>query len=132
MWKFWIFMELEPYSYYLVITDPLDMSHVKYKWAYLNQYSPMKRYQSIYVKTKYILYNMGERYWVNSSYLWSFSHVSNIWYHQYTESESWEMKIGVDGPILTQKKTLKALWDNNIHTLQDGRKCYGTSSYLWS
>ena len=30
------------------------------------------------------------------------------------------MKIGVDGPILSQNKTSKALWDNDIHALQYG------------
>ena len=38
--------------------------------------------------------------------------------HQDTESESWEMEIGVDGTILTQTNTSKALWDINIHSLQ--------------
>ena len=41
-----------------------------------------------------------------------------FWDHQDTESESWDIKIGVAGTLLTQKKTSKALWDNNIHTLQ--------------
>ena len=47
-----------------------------------------------------------------------------FWYHQDTESEYWEMKIGEAGLILTQKKILKALWDNYIYTIQDGRKIF--------
>ena len=39
--------------------------------------------------------------------------------HQDTAFESGEMEIGVAGPILTQKIP-KALWDNDIHTLQYG------------
>ena len=29
LWQFFIFMELEPFSYYLVITQTLNLSHVK-------------------------------------------------------------------------------------------------------
>ena len=58
----------------------------------------------------------------NSSYLWSYRRVPTIWEHQDTESESWEMKIGVAGPILTHRKTSKALWEIGIHTLQDESK----------
>ena len=39
--------------------------------------------------------------------------------HQDNEFESREMEIGVAGPIFTHANT-KALWDNNIHTKQDG------------
>ena len=34
------------------------------------------------------------------------------------------MKIGVAGPILTQKKTSKDLWENYIYTLQYARKIF--------
>ena len=37
------------------------------------------------------------------------------------ESESCKMETGVDGPIFTQKRIYKALWDNGIHTLKDRR-----------
>ena len=40
--------------------------------------------------------------------------------HPDTESESWDMEIGVAGPILPKKYISKALWYNNIHTPQDG------------
>ena len=40
--------------------------------------------------------------------------------HQDTESKSQEMEIGASQPILTQKKTSKTLWGNNIHTLKYG------------
>ena len=42
LWQFFIFVELEPFFYYFVITKTLNMSHVKFILAYLNQYSPMK------------------------------------------------------------------------------------------
>ena len=45
-----------------------------------------------------------------------------FWYHQDTESEYWEMKIGEAGLILTQKKIPKAIRDKNIHTIQYGWK----------
>ena len=41
---------------------------------------------------------------------------------QDTESESWEMEIGVDVPIVTHTKSSKALWDKYVHTLQNGWK----------
>ena len=37
---FFIFMELEQFSYYFVTTKTPNMSHVKYKWVYLNPYQP--------------------------------------------------------------------------------------------
>ena len=39
-----------------------------------------------------------------------------------TESELCEIIIGVAGPIFTHKNIPKALWDNDIHNLQYGRK----------
>ena len=38
-----------------------------------------------------------------------------------TESESCKMETGVYGPIFNQKRIYKALWDNDIHTIKDGR-----------
>ena len=32
------------------------------------------------------------------------------------------MEIGVARPIFTQENISKDLWDNDIHTLQDGRE----------
>ena len=40
--------------------------------------------------------------------------------HQETEYESWDMESGVSWPILIQKNP-EALWNNDIHTLQDRR-----------
>ena len=39
--------------------------------------------------------------------------------HQDTESEQPEIEIGVAGPIFAQKKISKALYKNDIHTMQD-------------
>ena len=49
----------------------LNLSNVKYIWAYINQYSPIKRYQTLYETMVYILLKMGKTYCGNSSYLWS-------------------------------------------------------------
>ena len=35
----------------------------------------------------------------------AWSMLLSFWDNQDTESETWEMKIGVAGPVLTQKKT---------------------------
>ena len=42
--------------------------------------------------------------------------------HQDTDSESCEIKMSISEPIFTHKKISKALWDNSIHTILDGRK----------
>ena len=57
------FWELEPFSYYFVFTKTLNLSNVKYIFAYIHQYSPIKIYQNIYGTTIYILYKMGEKLW---------------------------------------------------------------------
>ena len=49
----------------------LNLSNVKLKWAYINQYSPIKIYQRLYGTMVYILLKMSEKYCGNSSYLWS-------------------------------------------------------------
>ena len=45
--------------------------------------------------------------------------------HQDTESESFEIEISISQPIFIQKKTEKALWENDIHNLQYGEKYCG-------
>ena len=42
LWWFFIFMDLEPFFYYFVITKTPNMRHVKYILAYINQYLPIK------------------------------------------------------------------------------------------
>ena len=46
--------------YYFEITKTLNVCHMKQKWVYLKQYSPIKIYQRLYGITIPILYNMGE------------------------------------------------------------------------
>ena len=53
-------------------------------------------------------------------------------YHQGTESEWSEIEMRISKPILVHKNKSKALWDNNINNLQDGRKNCVSSLYLWS
>ena len=71
IWQLFIFMELEPFIYYFVITQTQNMSDVKYKLAHLNQYPPIIKYQNLYRTKISILYNMEETYCGNSSYLLS-------------------------------------------------------------
>ena len=42
--------------------------------------------------------------------------------HTYTESESQEIEMSISQPIFTHKNISKAIWDNAINTVQDGRK----------
>ena len=77
-WQSFIFMELESFFNYFVITKTLNMSHVKYKQAYISQDSKITRYQTLYGRTISILYKTGEKYCGSSSYLWRFSHFSTI------------------------------------------------------
>ena len=60
LWQFFMFMELEPFSYYFISTKTLNLSHVKQKYAHLNQYSPIKMYQRLYGTTISKIYKMGE------------------------------------------------------------------------
>ena len=41
--QFFIFMELEPFSYYFVITKILNLSHVNKEMVWLKQHSPIKK-----------------------------------------------------------------------------------------
>ena len=71
-WKiFWyllIFLDLEPFSSYFVITKTMNLSNAKYNFVYLDLYSQIKN-QRFYVTMISILYNMGGKYCGNSSYL---------------------------------------------------------------
>ena len=78
LWSFFIFMELKPFFYSSVITKTLNLSNVKYKWAYFNQYSTISTNKRIYGTMISILYKMGEMYCVNFSYLWTQSYFSTI------------------------------------------------------
>ena len=42
--------------------------------------------------------------------------------HTDTESESREIQMSISQPIFTNTNISKALWDNDINTVQDGRK----------
>ena len=42
MWQLFIVMDIEPFLYYFVITRTPNLSNVRYKCAYLNQYLPSK------------------------------------------------------------------------------------------
>ena len=88
--QFFIFMELDPFYYYFVITNTLNLSNVKYKWAYTNQYLPIKIYQRVYGTMISILQNMGETKCGNYSYLWRKSHFPNIlWSHRHWIWVTW-------------------------------------------
>ena len=53
-------MEIEPFVYYFVFTNTLDLSNNKWNLAQLDQYPPIKIYQILYGTTISILYNMGD------------------------------------------------------------------------
>ena len=65
-------------SRYFVITKTLNINNVKEKWAYLNQYLPIKIHQMIYGTTVYIFYKMGEKYCGSFSYIWRIRHFLTI------------------------------------------------------
>ena len=49
-----------------------------------------------------------------------------------TLSTECEVEMSIFELIFTHKNIPKTLWDNDIHTLQNGRKNCDNSSYLWS
>ena len=53
-----------------------------------------------------------------------------FWDHRDTKSESCEIFISMYQPISTQEKKEKAVCENDIYTIKDGRKYCGNSSYL--
>ena len=50
-----IFPEVGQFSYFFVFPKTLNMSNDKWKLSYLDQYPPIKKYKSIYVKKNSIL-----------------------------------------------------------------------------
>ena len=69
-----------------------------------------------------ILYNMGRKMVAILHIYGAIAILLLFCDHQDTESESCKMEIGVAGTISTWKKISKDIWDNEIHTLQYGRK----------
>ena len=82
------------FYYDYMMTKTLNMSNQKYKWAYLNLYSEIYIYQKLYGKMVFMIYNMGAKCWVNSSYFCSCSHNSAILWWLYDDKKHW---IGVIG-----------------------------------
>ena len=86
-------MDLEPFSYYFMITKTVNLSHVKHKRAYLNQYSPIK-----YIKgpmgQRYPYFTRWEKHIVVIIYIyWALAIFLLFYDHLDTESESCEMEI---------------------------------------
>ena len=52
--------------------------------------------------------------------------------HPDTECKSCEIEMSISQPIFTHNNISKAIWDNDIHTIQYRRKYCGSSLYLWS
>ena len=42
------FLEIEPFPYYIVFAKTLNMTNVKYIFAYLNEYSPIKKSKNLW------------------------------------------------------------------------------------
>ena len=63
------FLELEQFSYYYLFAKTLNLVHVKFILAYLNQYSPIKNIKGSTGGNIHTL-EYGWKYCGNSSYLW--------------------------------------------------------------
>ena len=70
IWSFFIFMKLEPFSYYFVITETLNLSNYKWKLVQLDQYSTIKISKSLWDNDIPNPQN-GVKYCGSYSYLWS-------------------------------------------------------------
>ena len=52
--------------------------------------------------------------------------------HQDTEYESCGIYMSISQPIFTYNKISNYIWNNNIYSVQYGRKYCGNYSYSWS
>ena len=107
----------------------LNISHIKWKWVYLNLYSPRENRK------------VSMRQWHPYSTRWEKNIVAVhriyaaraililFYYHKDNESESCELDMSISQTIFTHKNISKALWDNNIHNLQYGWRIYCGNSY---
>ena len=120
LWQFFIFIQLEPISYYFVITKTLILSHVKWKLMQLDQYSSRKNIKS--VTRKQYPYPQYRRKIMRPlfifmeldpfSYYFMITKTLNL-----SHNKQKQVQLGKYSPI----KISRALCDNDIHTPQDGR-----------
>ena len=109
-------------SYYFLMSKTLKTSHKNWKLVYLDQYKPFLNIQCS-LGQRYLYSTMWEEMCCIYSYLWSKSHFLPYFDNQDTESYSPEKEICIGRPILSNIKTSKSLFDNDIHTLYESRKC---------
>ena len=76
LWWFFIFMEVEPFSHYFLMTKTPYLPSVKYKWAHIKSFSPVKLYKSLYSNIILIIYIVWENtvliiriYWARAIFL---------------------------------------------------------------
>ena len=108
MLTFLIFMKLQPFYYCFVFTKTPNMINKKCISAYIDQYPTIKNKPEKIIVV--ILNISGAR----AIFLILFVHQDTKYYQQ-------EMYISIDLPIYTHKNP-KALWENNFHLLQYGKK----------
>ena len=77
LWQLFIFVEIEPFFYYCMITKTPDIGNMKQKLVQLDQYLPIKISKALEA-TMSILCETGENNCSNYSYLWSWSHFPTI------------------------------------------------------
>ena len=132
MCKLFIFIELEPFFYCFLFTRKLNMSNVKYILRYLNQYSPVQKYQGLYGTMISILLNMGEEYCGGSSYLWILSHFSTIlWSPRHQIWVMWNRNDPISTNIHPCKNIKGSMGKWYPHSIKPDKNC-ANSLYLWS
>ena len=78
--------------YYFLMTKTPYLPSVKWKCASIKYYSHIKIHQRLYGKMISILYKMAEKYCGDSSYLWSYSHISTIlWWPRHLVYQVWNI-----------------------------------------
>ena len=131
LWRFFIFMELELFPYYFLITKTLSQSNDKWKLMYLNQYSPQKSTQALQdheihpIQHGIFMWNRFKIYLdVDKIFTPLFFQVFSFVFlillfcdHQDTESEPCEIEMSIYQPISTHKNISKDILENYIHTL---------------
>ena len=100
------------------LTNTMSLIHVKLKRSYLNQYSPINRYQRLYGTMVSKFYKMGGNIVVVLHIDGALDMFLVYCDHQDTKSESRYVEIGVDGPILSQKKP-KSIYGTMVSILQE-------------
>ena len=109
----------------------LNLSHVKWKLVEVDQYPLIKISKALWDYNIHTLLD-GDTCCDNSPFFGAKSIFLLSCVTPDTEYESREIKMRTSQPIFTHKNILKYLWENDIYTIQNGKKYCGNYSYLWS